>query len=129
MKIYLQKNHRLHLSEFEEDGLDIELENDALYFGAIPMFVASLGKCTFAVMESYSMRLDLPVDEITMDLEWDYGEKPTRISHIRMRINWPQLPENRVKAVQRASHMCTIHATIHQSVDIETTVVSGGDGS
>ena len=123
MKIYLQKNHRLHLSDFEEEGFDIELENEALYFGAIPMFVASLGKCTFAVMESYSMRLDIPADTITMDLEWDYGEKPTRISNIRMQINWPQLPENRVKAVQRASHMCTIHGTIHACVDIVTKVI------
>lgn len=122
MKIHLVAETRIEMSDFEEDALEISLESDAHYFGAMPMFVASLGRCTFAVLESYSMRLDVPVHNVTMALDWEYGSNPTRISDITMHIDWPELPQKRIKAVERAAHLCTIHNTISHCVDITTMV-------
>ena len=124
MKIHLIEQTKIQMSDFEEDELEISLETEAHYFGAMPMFVASLGRCTFAVLESYSMRLDLPAHDVSMQLSWGYGSKPTRISDIEMLISWPELPDKRVKAVERAAHLCTIHNTINQCVDIVTKVNS-----
>lgn len=122
MNIHMIEQSKIQLSDFEDDELLVSLESEALYFGAMPMFVASLGRCTFAVLESYSMRLDLPVHDISMELSWEFGSKPTRISDIEMDISWPELPGKRVKAVERAAHLCTIHNTISQCVDIVTQV-------
>lgn len=46
MNINVITQETLHLSDFESDELNVELKSEALYFGAISMFVASLGKCT-----------------------------------------------------------------------------------
>jgi len=122
MHIKVLQQEKISLSDFDSDQIDIELENEAMHFGAISMFVASLGRCTFAVLSSYAIRLDLDTDAITMVLDWDYLSEPTRISHINMSINWPELPDKRLRSVQRATHMCTIHNTIHECVSIKTEV-------
>lgn len=122
MKIHLAAETEQYLSEFEEDGFDLTLESEALYYGAIAMFVTSLGKCTYAVLNSYAMRLNVVPDNIETQLNWAFEFDPTVISKIEMKISWPELPESRKKAVARAAHKCTIHATIKSCVEITVSV-------
>jgi uncharacterized OsmC-like protein len=112
----------MKMGDFETEGMDISLESEAMYFSAMHMFVAALGRCTFAVLEDYSMRIDAETEDITIELSWEYASKPTRISHITMLIHWSELPDSRIKAVQRAAHLCTLHSTLHGCVEIETKV-------
>lgn len=122
MQIHVVDQTRIKMGAFEEEGMDITLESEAMYFSAMHMFVAALGRCTFAVMEDYSMRIDAETEDITIDLSWQYANQPTRISHISMLIHWSELPDSRLKAVQRAAHLCTLHSTLHDCVEIETVV-------
>lgn len=122
MKVHLLASTEQHLSEFEEDSFELSLESEALYYGAIAMFVTSLGKCTYAVLESYALRLDIEPDNIKTQLNWEFASNPTVISKIDMKITWPELPESRKKAVARAAHKCTIHTTIKQCVEINVSV-------
>jgi len=122
MQIHVVDQTRIKMGAFEEEGMDITLESEAMYFSAMHMFVAALGRCTFAVMEDYSMRIDAETEDITIDLSWEYASQPTRISHIAMLIHWSELPDSRLKAVQRAAHLCTLHSTLHDCVEIETIV-------
>jgi len=122
MKVHLTTMTEQHLSEFDEDSFELSLASEALYYGAIAMFVTSLGKCTYAVLESYALRLDIEPDNIKTQLNWDFGSNPTVISQIDMKITWPELPESRKKAVARAAHKCTIHTTIKNCVEINVSV-------
>jgi len=122
MKVHLSASTEQYLSEFEQDTFELSLASEALYYGAIAMFVTSLGKCTYAVLESYALRLDIEPDNIQTQLNWDFGSNPTVIRKIDMKITWPELPESRKKAVARAAHKCTIHTTIKQCVDITVSV-------
>ena len=122
MKVHLAGETEQYLSDFEEDGFELSLESEALYYGAIAMFVTSLGKCTYAVLNSYAMRLDIEPDNITTQLNWEFEFDPTVISKIDMKITWPELPDNRKKAVARAAHKCTIHTTIKECVEINVSV-------
>lgn len=122
MKVHLAEQTELHLSDMGEDAFEQTLEKEGLYYGAIAMWVTSLGRCTFAVLDNYALRLELESDEITMQLNWEFSHDPTTIKTINLQIKWPNLPENRMKAVQRASHKCTIHNTIKDCVDITVTV-------
>ncbi len=124
MQIHVVDQTRIEMAAFEEEGIEITQQSDALYFSAMHMFVAALGRCTFAVLEDYSMRIDAETQNVTIDLSWEYASKPTRISEIRMLIHWPELPESRIKAVQRAAHLCTLHSTLHGCVEIETIVTN-----
>jgi len=122
MKVHLSASTEQHLSEFEKDSFKLSLESEALYYSAIAMFVTSLGKCTYAVLESYALRLDIEPDNIKTQLNWEFASNPTVISQIDMKITWPELPESRKKAVARAAHKCTIHTTIKQCVEINVSV-------
>ena len=122
MKVHLHHSTEQHLSEFEQDSFELSFASEALYYSAIAMFVTSLGKCTYAVLESYALRLDIEPDHITTQLNWNFGSNPSVISQINMKITWPELPESRKKAVARAAHKCTIHTTIKHCVDITVSV-------
>ncbi len=122
MNIEVLGQTELRLSRFDEDGLDIRLANEVMRFSAIAMFVTSIARCTFAVLDQYSMRMEIPTKNIITHLTWNFIEKPTRINQIEMNIIWPELPDKRVASVERALHKCTISSTIKDCIEINTQV-------
>lgn len=121
MKIEVLGQTELRLSKWEEDGLDIDL-GKMPRFSALAMFVASLGRCTFAVIDHYALRMDVPIENIVTKLEWDFDSEPTRFKSIKMDIYWPEVPEKRIASVERAAHKCAISNTIRDCVDIQVRV-------
>jgi uncharacterized OsmC-like protein len=125
MKIEVLGQTELRLSDWEEDGIDIEL-GKLPRFSALAMFIASLGRCTFAVIDHYALRMDVPIENIVTHLQWEFDEDPTRFKTIWMKIYWPEVPEKRLKSVERASHKCAISNTIRDCVDIQVEVIPKG---
>ncbi len=121
MKIEVLGQTELRLLDWEEDGMDIDL-GKMPRFSALAMFVASLGRCTFAVIDHYALRMDVSIENIVTKLEWEFDSDPTRFKTIKMDIYWPELPEKRLKSVERASHKCAISNTIRDCVDIQVRV-------
>ena len=122
MNIHLVNQTELKLSRFNEDGFNISMNDESMRYSAIAMFVTSLARCTYAVLEHYATRMDITTENIVTNMTWDFIENPTRINQIGMAIYWPELPEKRIASVQRASHKCTISNTINDCVIIKTTV-------
>lgn len=122
MKITVTAQTKLVLSAFDEDGIEIILENKMQKLSALAMFVASLGRCTFAVLDHYALRMDVPIENIVTKLEWDFLSDPTRFKTINMDIFWPEVPEKRITSVERASHKCAISNTIRDCVEINVQV-------
>ena len=122
MKITVVGQNELELSSFDEDGIEIILENKMQRLSALAMFVASLGRCTFAVLDHYALRMDVPIENIVTHLEWDFLSDPTRFKTITMKVYWPEVPEKRVASVERASHKCAISNTIKDCVEINVQV-------
>lgn len=122
MKIHQTDELKLTLSDLVGEGFTVTQASDAFYYGAIAMFVTSLGKCTFAVLQVYAARLDLDPNEIEINLEWVQTSSPNRIESISMNVSWPSLPDSRIKPVARATHKCTVHNTIKECVAIDVTV-------
>lgn len=127
MIIQVMGQTELRLSRFDEDGLDIKLENKMPRYSALAMFVTSLARCTFAVLDHYAMRMDIPIDTIVVHLNWEYHSDPTRFKQIRMDIYWPEVPDKRVASVERASHKCAISNSIRDCVDIQVKVLNKED--
>lgn len=124
MNIHLANATEVHLAHLGDETLNVTKENKAQPYSAIAMWITALGRCTYAVLDHYALRLDLDPDNITEVLTWDFGHDPTIIKNIALTITWPELPENRRKAVERAAHKCTIHTTIKNCVDINVHVVT-----
>ena len=127
MNIQVLGETELRLSRFDLDELDVSIENNTGRYSAIAMFVTSIARCTFAVLDHYALRMDISTENIVTHLTWDFQQDPTRIKQISMKIFWPELPENRIASVERASHKCTLSTTIKDCVEINTTVFSKND--
>jgi len=123
MKITVIGQTEIKLSAFDEEDIEIILENKMQRLSALAMFIASLGRCTFAVIDHYALRMDVPIENIVTHLTWDYHTEPTRFKTINMAIYWPEVPEKRLASVERASHKCAISNTIRDCVDIQVRVV------
>ena len=117
----------LRLSRFDEDGLVIQLENKMPRYSALAMFVTALARCTFAVLDHYALRMNVPIENIVTHLEWDYHSDPTRFKTINMDIYWPEVPEKRVASVERAAHKCAISNTIKDCVEVYVKVFNKND--
>jgi len=122
MKIEILGQTELRLSDWEEDGIDIILGKQPR-FSALAMFIASLGRCTFAVIDHYALRMDVPIENMVTHLKWEFDSEPTRFKTIWMDIYWPEVPEKRLASVERASHKCAISNTIRDCVEIKVQVL------
>ena len=122
MKIELLGQTELILHDWEAEGIETILGNQPR-FSALQMFVASLGRCTFAVIDHYALRMDVEIDNIVTHLEWEFDSEPSRFKTINMKIYWPEVPEKRLASVERSSHKCAISNTIRDCVEINTTVL------
>ncbi len=124
MNIEVLGQTELRLSRFDEDELNVSLANDAMRYSAIAMFVTSLARCTYAVLDHFAVRMEIPTENIVTHLTWDFIDEPTRINQINMKIVWPELPDKRLASVERASHKCTISTTIKDCIVVNTSVLN-----
>lgn len=124
MNIKVLGQTELRLSRFDSDELNVNLANKAIRYSAIAMFVTSIARCTFAVLDQYAKRMEITTENIVTELSWDFLEDPTRINQINMKIIWPELPDKRIASVERASHKCTISTTIKDCIQINTSVAN-----
>ena len=131
MNIQVIGQTELHLSRFDVEELNVSLGNfgngKSDRYSAIAMFVTSIARCTFAVLDHYAMRMEVTTENIVTLLTWDFIQDPTRVSQITMKIYWPELLVNRIASVERASDKCTLSTTISDCVDINTSVYNTSD--
>ncbi|MGM0555281.1 MAG: OsmC family protein [Myxococcota bacterium] len=127
MLIFLEDDTSITLSQFDEPDFQIEAASEDVHFSAIPMFATSLGLCTFSVVAEYGRRFDADASSVEVDVDWSYREDPFRIGEIAMTIRWPDLPEERLQAVERAASHCTIHNTLEHPPNMQTTVTRSNE--
>jgi uncharacterized OsmC-like protein len=123
MKVILHDEENLEFRQFNQPALEIEPENPQLQYSALQMFATSLAICTYSILTGYAEQIDASIDNLFMNVKWQYSEDPTRIHHIDMDIHWPELPESRLKAAQRAASYCPLHQTLENPPKIITNVV------
>ena len=97
-------------------------ESEDVHFSAMEMFATSIGLCTYSVLVSYADQAGADTAGLAVRMRWAYREDPFRIGDIRMEVSWPGLPENRLKAAERAAQQCTLHHTLEVPPDFETRV-------
>lgn len=123
MKIVLEGETGITLLP-AEGMLIIEARSPDEEFSPFHMLGASLATCTFAVLYSWAEHTGLHVDDLSIHVEWEFGDEPHRLTRIRSRIHWPSLPESRRPAAQRASALCTVHQTLTHPPELATVVTA-----
>lgn len=112
MKITLLADDAIRL-EPVAGPMTIEASSAEMVYSPFHMLASSLATCTFSVLHSWATHAKLPVDDLTIDVRWTFGEDPHRVSDIVVTFDWPSLPPNRLAAARRVGELCTIHATLH----------------
>jgi uncharacterized OsmC-like protein len=111
MKITLLSDDHIRL-EPVPGPLTVEAASAEYSYTPFHMLASSLATCTFSVIESWASHAKLPIDDLTIDVQWRFGDEPHRVSNLRVTFAWPSLPANRVAAARRVAELCTVHATL-----------------
>jgi uncharacterized OsmC-like protein len=111
MKITLLSDDSIRLDPIP-GALTIEASSADMSYSPFHMLASGLATCTFSVLYSWATHAKIPIDDLTLEVRWRFGEDPHRVSDLELTFDWPSLPTNRVAAAKRVSEMCTIHATL-----------------
>jgi uncharacterized OsmC-like protein len=122
MKVIMHDEENLEFRQFHHPGLEVEPEKPQLQYSALQMFATSLAICTYSILTSYAEQINASMENLSMSVKWKYSKDPVRVEHVDMDIHWPELPESRLKAAQRAASYCPLHQTLAHPPEVVTHV-------
>lgn len=120
MKIILTSENSVRLIP-DAGPMTVEAPTAEQQYSPFHMLGSSLAFCTFSVMYAWATHGRIPVDDLTLDVSWEFAEDPHRVGSIAMSFDWPSLPAKRVNAAKRAAELCTVHATLMHPPTITVT--------
>lgn len=121
MEIHLSSDERIRLTA-EQPGFSFE-PGAATSLSPFHLLAASLATCTFSVLHSYAHNAGLPLQGLAIDVSWELGGEPYKVTRMDMELEWPGLPPARKEAARRAAAQCTVHHTLEHGSHVETRVV------
>jgi uncharacterized OsmC-like protein len=114
MKITLLSDDAIRL-EPVPGPLTIEAASAEMSYSPFHMLASGLASCTFSVLHSWATHAKIPIDDLSLEVQWRFADNPHRVGDIGVIFDWPSLPANRLTAAKRVAEMCAIHATFtHQ---------------
>jgi len=124
MKITLLGDDMIRL-EPVPGALTIEAASAEVQYSPFHMLASGLASCTFSVLYSWATHAKLSVDDLTLEVHWQFADDPHRVSNLAVIFDWPSLPANRLAAARRVAELCTVHATLTHPPAIE--ILSSGE--
>lgn len=91
-------------------------------------FVASLGMCMGYFASAYLENHGFRGDGLALEVDWDVGGKPKRLTRFAATIRLPEGVElgPKARALVAAAKNCPVHNSLREDVDVSLEVVSGG---
>jgi uncharacterized OsmC-like protein len=123
MKFTLVSDDAIRL-EPDPGPLTIEAPTAEMTYSPFHMIASGLASCTFSVLYSWATQAKIPVDDLTLEVQWRFADDPHRMSDIGVIFDWPSLPATRVAAAKRVAEMCTVHATLMHPPRIDILAAS-----
>jgi uncharacterized OsmC-like protein len=114
MKITLLSDDAIRLEPIP-GALTVEAASPEMSYSPFHMLASGLATCTFSVLQSWATHARIPIDDLTLEVQWRFADDPHRVGDIGVIFDWPSLPANRLTAAKRVAEMCTIHATLMHS--------------
>ena len=89
----------------------------------VELFIGALGSCAGFFAVGYLQTAGLNPEGLSVDLDWDFDEKKTRVGRISATITVPNATLGaREKALVAAAEKCIIHSTIQNPPEIKFSV-------
>ncbi len=88
------------------------------------LFVASLGSCVAAFAAQYCNRSGINAEGMTVTVNFDKVENPTRLTNLRVTIHLPHgVCGDREGALLRVAEHCPVHETIATLSEVQFEIV------
>lgn len=120
MEIQLSSEDRIRLTA-AGPGVAFQA-TDGAELSPFHLLAASLATCTYAVLQSYGEHARIPLDGLAIEVGWELGGEPFRVTRMDMEVDWVGLPPERRDAARRAAAQCTVHHTLQHGSPVETRV-------
>jgi uncharacterized OsmC-like protein len=124
VKITLLSEESLRL-EGAGGPLTIEAESADQIYSPFHMLASGLAVCTYSILVSWATNAKMSADDLTIDVEWTFAEKPHRVGELHLTFDWPSLPADRTETARRVAALCPIHASFHHAPTISVEAKSG----
>ena len=123
MKITLVSDGSLRL-EATAGPMTIDAPSADQQYSPFHMLASGLAYCTYSILHSWAENKSLSADGLTVDVAWQFAEKPHRVGAMQVSFQWPGLPADRLEAAKRVAALCTIHKTLEHppTITIEAKV-------
>ncbi|HEU4412217.1 MAG TPA: OsmC family protein [Polyangiaceae bacterium] len=122
MKITLLSDESLRLEQGPE-MLTIEAPTAERSYSPFHMVASGLALCTMSILQSWASNAKIEADELRVEVEWSFLEKPHRVGEYRVRIFWPALPEGRRATAERVAGLCPVKLTLQNAPSFVTEIV------
>lgn len=121
MKITLVSDDSLRL-EATPGPMTVEAQSADQQYSPFHMLASGLAFCTYSILHSWAENKSLSPDGLTVDVGWQFAEKPHRVGAMQVSFAWPGLPADRVEAAKRVAALCTVHKTLEHPPTITIEV-------
>jgi len=111
MKITLTGEESLRL-EPTSGQLTIEAPTPDVQYSPFHMLGSSLGGCTLFVLQSWASNKNLGVNDLKVDVSWDFVEGQHRVGSMKVQLVWPSLSAELWPRAIRVANLCGIHNTL-----------------
>lgn len=111
MQITLTSEESVRL-EPTSGPMTIEAPSADRLYSPFHMLGSSLAFCTYSILASWASNAGIGTDGLVVDVAWSFGEKPHRVTELKVNFSWPELPASRHAAARRVAELCTVHATL-----------------
>ena len=125
MQITLTSEESVRL-EPTSGPMTIEAPSADRLYSPFHMLGSSLAFCTYSILASWASNAGIGTDGLVVDVAWSFGEKPHRVTELKVNFSWPELPASRHAAARRVAELCTVHATLTHPPTV--TIAITGDG-
>jgi uncharacterized OsmC-like protein len=102
--------------------LTIEAPSAETPYTAFHMLASALAQCTYDTVRSWAANAKIGADDLAVEVQLKFSERPHRASGFAVTLLWPSLPEARVASAKRAGELCAVHQTLAHQPQIDTVV-------
>lgn len=122
MKIMLTGEESLRI-EPTTGQLTIEADSHDRSYSPFHMLGSALGMCTFFVLQSWASNKNIGVDDLKVDVSWEFVDSEHRLGSMNLKLDWPSLSAELWPRVIRAAKLCGVHHTLTHSPAISVEAV------
>ena len=91
--------------------------------GPIHLFMAGLGGCIMSVTGMFLDRRNIPIDNLKVEMNWEYAQDPFRIGKVKVKLILPVKIDKKIStALDKVAHSCTVHNTLTHPPEIKIEI-------